>query len=404
MSEAPSVAFAGSSGVEPVSALPAALAAELGLRRSQWVALGVRGSRLAQWTRAELPAGLRAVVVLLTANDARPTAERVREVDARLRRFCPVVVWLPPLPYPAGSRAEGRDALMREALAGAGVVWVERAIRIEPEEWSADRVHPTVAGFRSYARQVGPALRGRLHEALASAAAPAGVAGEIGRVRTARGRWLPLTSVDAVWLARAIVGEGGTEADALAIASTMVRRWAVLRDADASSPFGALTDLVVGRFAGADPYDGAGAGREVALRGYSQPVAVQWRDVDDHERAERRRRVRELPWDAIEEWRRLAVLRVLTGRIPLAAPAAVHFAAPAVVAAGLERHEDWRRVHVDGARNEFVSVAASRGAAEPVVIGTDGRAAAAADRSVAVPLGIGVAVALGAALVVRAWV
>lgn len=400
MSEAPSVAFVGSSGLEPVSALPAALAAELGLRRSQWVALGVRGSRLAQWTRAELPAGLRTVVVLLTANDPHPTAESVRDVDARLRRFCPVVVWLPPLPYPEGSRAHGRDALMREALTVAGVVWVERAIRIEPEEWSADRIHPTVAGFQSYARQVGPGLLRRVHEALVTAVATAPMASEIGRVHTARGHRLPLTSVDAVWLARAVAGEGGTEADALAIASTMVRRWAVLRDADGSSPFGALTDLVVGRFVGADPYDGAG--REVALRGYSQPVSVQWRDDDDRERAERRRRVRELPWDAVEEWRRLAVLRVLTGRVPLAAPAAVHFAAPEVVAAGLERHTDWRRVPVEGARNEFVSVAASRGAAEPVVFGTDGRAASTHD-SAAIPLGIGVAVALGAVLVVRAW-
>jgi hypothetical protein len=235
VSEAPSIVFAGSSSVEPSSPLPAALAAELALRPSQWVARGIRGSRLAQWTRPSLPSGLRAIVVLLTANDPHPTAAEVRQVDVALRAFAPIVVWLPPLPYPERSRAAGRDALMRAALAGAGVAWVDRSMRIEPARWAPDRVHLTAAGYRDYARQVGAELAVRLSIAL----------DRIGYVHTGRGHRLPLTSVDAVWLARAIVGEGGTEIDAMAIASTMVRRWALLRDAEASSPFRTLTDLVV---------------------------------------------------------------------------------------------------------------------------------------------------------------
>jgi hypothetical protein len=394
VSEAPSIVFAGSSSVEPSSPLPAALAAELALRPSQWVARGIRGSRLAQWTQPALPPGLRAIVVLLTANDPHPTAAEVCQVDAALRAFAPIVVWLPPLPYPERSRAAGRDAVMRAALAGAGVVWVDRPIRIEPARWAPDRVHLTAAGTRDYARQVGAELAVRLSIAL----------DRIGHARTERGHRPPLSSVDAVWLARAIVGEGGIEADALAIASTMVRRWALLRDADASSPFRTLTDLIVGRFAGADPYDGDG--REVVLRGYSQPVAVQWRQPSDAAADARRRRIRELPWDAIEPWRRSAVLQVLTGRVPLAARPAVHFAAPDIVAAGLARHDDWRRVIVEGAQNAFVSTAAARRAAEPAVVGADRVSRALSSDAarwspVLLTSCVALAVGLGVAIVVR---
>ena len=362
MSAVPWLAFAGSSAVEPGSPLPAALAAELGLREHEWVAAGIRGSRLRRWARPELPAGLRAIVVLLTANDAHPTAAAVREVDAALRALAPVVVWLPPMPFTDASPAAGRDARMRAALAGAGVAWVDRPIRIEPDQWAPDRVHLTRAGYRAYARQVGADLARRV--SLPSSA------GLLGHVQTAGGRRLPLSSLDAVWLARALVGEGGTAADAIAISSTMVRRWAMLRDASASSPFGTLADLVVGRFDGPDPHEGDGRG--VELRGYSQPVAVQWRGRG----VERRRRIRQLGWDDIEPWRRTAVLRVLTGRVALSAPAAVHFAAPEVVARQLRRHPDWQRVPVSGARNEFASVPQSRLMHEPVVVGTDGRSSA----------------------------
>ncbi len=363
--------------MEPGSPLPAALAAELGLRDEEWVALGIRGSRLARWTRPSLPSGLRAIVVLLTANDPNPTARTVLEVDAALRAFVPAVVWLPPPPYPAGSPVHGRDRLMRAALTRAGVAWIDRSLRFEPAEWAPDQVHLTLAGYRAYARQVAPELWARLDRAL----------GRVGRLLTPRGLRLPLSSLDAVWLARAVVGEGGTEVDAAAIASTMVRRWALLRDTNPRSPFRTLTDLVVGRFAGPDPYEGAG--REVSVRGYSQPVAVQWRTGE----VARRRRVRELAWDAIELSKRRAVLGVLTGARALTAPAAVHFAAPAVVTERLPHHEGWRRVPVHGASNVFVSTAASRRVSEPLVVGI---APPSSRVAWAVFLVAGAAVALGA--------
>ena len=65
--------------------------------------------------------------------------------------------------------------------------------------------------------------------------------------------------------------------NAYAIASTMVRRWALLRDADPRSPFRSRTDLVVGRVVGPTPTT---ARAEVALRGYSQPVPVRWRTAE----------------------------------------------------------------------------------------------------------------------------
>lgn len=149
----------------------------------------------------------------------------------------------------------------------------------------------------------------------------------------------------------------------------MLRRWALLRDASASSPFRTLTDLVVGRFAGANPYEGEG--REVELRGYSQPVAVQWRGSGA--RADRRRRMRTMAWGEIETWRRTAVLRVLTGRVALTAWPAVHFAARNLVERRLSEHPDWRIVDVPGARNVYVSVGRSRRYRDPLVFGADGR-------------------------------
>lgn len=356
MSEAPTVAFVGSSSMEPSSPLPAALAAELGLRPGQWVALGRRGSRLADWTRASLPSGLRAIVVLLTANDARPTSAAVREVDRALRTHAPSVVWLPPFHYRAGSPVSGRDAAMRAALEASGVTWLSEPTDLAPSVWAHDGVHLTAAGYRAYARQVAGGLR--------RATAPA--ARVIGVLHTGGGKRLPLTSLDALWLARALVGEGGGEADAMAITSTMLRRWALLQDAQRSSPFRTLTDLVVGRFVGADPYDGEG--REVAVRGYSQPVAVQWRSAD----VPRRRRIRELGWSDIEPWRREIVIRLLTGAVSLVARPAVHFAAPRLVREGLERRAgDWQHVPVTGAANRFISTQSSRRAIEPTAVALD---------------------------------
>ena len=365
------VAFVGSSSVEPNSPLPAALAVELGLG-SDWVALGRRGSRLRQWTAPELPSDVRAAVVMIVGNDPRPTAEGVRAVNAALRRLVPTVVWIPPPPYPSDSRIAGRDRRMREALAASGAAWVDVPIAMGPELFSPDRIHPTRAGYRSYARQVGPRLWERLLERPAPARPRLELPsrpGVIGCVFGAGGARLPLTSEDALWLARACVGEGGGEADTHAVASTMLRRWVMLRETSTSSPFGSLTDLVVGRYAGPDPHEGQG--REVALRGYSQPVAVQWRARGEH--TERRRRVRTLSWAEIEPQRRAAVLRILTGREALSAWPAVHFAARGLVERRLPEHPGWRVVDVPGARNVFVSTSRSRLYRDPVVVGADGR-------------------------------
>lgn len=439
------VAFAGSSSVAPGSPLPAALAAELGLGADDWIALGRRSARLRDWTRPVWPvwpAGLRAdaIVVLLTGNDSHPSADEVTEVDRALRGRAPVVVWLPPLPYPAGSSVAGRDRRMRAALAEARVARVTTTVVLEAAHWGRDQAHLTAAGYRAYARQVRSALRQALDARAAppptappspatpppppalpptprpemtpppSPAVPSlpGPSGSIGTLITVRGTRLSLTSTDALWMARALAGEGGGEADAYAVTSTMLRRWAMLWDGGTRS-FGSLTDLVVGRFRGASPYEGDTG--EVVLRGYSQPVAVQWR-TKTGDRAERRRRIRSLAWDAIEPWRRQAVLRLFTGRAALTAPGAVHFAERSLVESRLRTNPGWQIVPVPGGANVFVSVSGSRGR-EPRVIGADQAAArtplealrAAVDRGVRSPvpaLAVGATVAAVAAIALLA--
>src|SRR5688500_9546627 len=90
------VAFVGSSSVSRGSALPAAIAGELGLASGDWIALGRDSARLAEWTAPEWPADLSAgaIVDLLTGNDARPRAAAVTAVDRALRERAPIVVWL----------------------------------------------------------------------------------------------------------------------------------------------------------------------------------------------------------------------------------------------------------------------------------------------------------------------
>lgn len=368
------VAFVGSSAVEPGSLLPGAIARELGLLRPDWETFGVRGSRIAQWTDPELPPGLRALVVLLTANDPRPQASDIRAVDAALRRFAPLVVWLPPMPYVVTSRVAGRNLLMRAALAASGVSWVDVPVVLEPRHWAPDEVHLTRAGYGEYARQVSPMLWGRLAgrpSPRARPSTPAAAGTSIGQVLTSGGLRLTVTSEDALWLARACAGEGGGEADARAVTSTMVRRWTMLRDASSRSPFHTLSDLVVGRFVGDWPYEGEG--RAVELRGYSQPVSVQYRGPGS--RAARRLRYRTMGWVDISLWRRTAVLRVLTGRAALTARSSVHFAARALVERRLPEHPDWGVVSVPGASNVYVSTGHSRSYRDPVVFGADGRRA-----------------------------
>lgn len=359
------VVFVGSSSVSASSPLPGALATELGLARGASTAQGRVGSRLALWTRPPWPAGLTtdAIVVLLTGNDARPTAASVAAVDHALRERSPIVVWLPPLPYRAGSSAAGRDRRMREAIAAAGVAHLAIDVELAAQHWARDRVHLTRAGYHAYAREVAVALRAALAvEPIATAPAPVADA-PLGRLVTPQGAELPLLGLDALWMARALAGEGGPGPDAYAITSAMLRRWAMLWDGG-ERRFGALADLLVGRFRGASPYD-ADAG-EVELRGYSQPIAVQWR-TRRGERAERRRQIRSLGWEAIEPWRREAVLRLFTGQAPLVAPGAVHFAARSLVERQVAIHPGWRVVRVPGAAHAFVSLGASRGR-EPHVL------------------------------------
>ena len=384
------VAFTGSSSMESTAPLPALLAGELGLGEGEWIALGVRGSGLAHWGRpATWPSDLRpeAIVMLLPgANDGAPSAERVTAADRALRAHAPVVIWLPPFPYPEGSRVRGHDARMREALAAARVVRVELPIRLSASAWAADRVHLTRAGYRAYAAEVAPslaqalALRAPSMPAImppASTPAPAITppspalvrpGTQIGTLITGRGAHLPLTSTDALWMARALTGEGGREPDALAITSTMLRRWALLWDASQRT-FRTLTDLVVGRLRGATPYDGDEG--EVELRGYSQPGAVQWRTQGSADARGRRARIRSLAWDAIDPVRRQAILRLFTGRAALTAQTAVHFAERSLVERRLREHTDWQIVPVPGALNVFVSAPQSRSMREPRVLGAD---------------------------------
>ena len=358
------IVFAGSSSMAPGSPLPEALARALGVPAGAWIALGRDGARLRDWIEPTWPEGLRAsaIVMLLTGNDLGPRADDVRAVDQALRARAPIVVWLPPLPYPAGSPVHGRDRRMRDALSLAGVARVELAVALSPGHFAPDRVHLTRGGYDAFARQLAPALRQALGVREALASAP-----PMGWLVTPRGERLPLTSTDALWMARALEGEGGGEADARAITSTMLRRWALLLDGGERA-FGTLTDLVVGRLRGPDPYDAERG--EVALRGYSQPVAVQWR-AEAGERGARRARIRSLAWDAIAPVRRRAGLELVTGRAPLTAAPAIPVAERSVVERRMREFAGWRLVAVPGAANVFVSTESSRRMREPIVLGAD---------------------------------
>ncbi len=180
---------------------------------------------------------------------------------------------------------------------------------------------------------------------------------ELGRLEGARVR-LVLTTDDALWCARMVVGEAGEDAaasdEAAALVSTMLRRYAVINDArlarGASELWGSLAVLLTGT---------------ESTRGYSQPVSVYWSTRGDDARLARRARIRSLEWSAVPLSIRQTVLDVLSGTRPLIAAPAVHFAAAAVVRAQLGA--DAVRVPVRGASNWFTSGAESRKAPEPVV-------------------------------------
>lgn len=188
---------------------------------------------------------------------------------------------------------------------------------------------------------------------------------------------LTLTETDALWLARAIVGEEGRPADggasvtrgqALAIASTMLRRWAAVnadRQRRGQGPaWRTLTALLAGDD---DPTDG----RSQPRTGYSNPVQEWLRNTGTEAERARRAQVAGMAWDEVAEPVRRAVLDILSGRQPLteSGSGAVHFAAPRVVAEKLARNPDWKRVPAPS-KNWLVSDSIGRALrCDPVVRG-----------------------------------
>lgn len=171
--------------------------------------------------------------------------------------------------------------------------------------------------------------------------------GPIASMRTSGGLDLELTPNDALWMARAIMGEGPRDADL--VTATMLRRWAFVRDQRAAS-WPSLTAMVVGT--------------ESNPRGYSQPVSVYWRTRGPEARQRRRARIRSLTWEQCDEDVRRTVLEMFTGARELVAPGAVHFADGAVTGRRL-REEPGRWFVVARRRNTFLAVPGSRSYADP---------------------------------------
>ena len=275
------VVFCGSSSVEPTSPLPPALAAELGLA-GDWRALGVRSSRLRDWTTPPWPAGLTAdaIVVLLTGNDAHPRADAVARVDQALHR------------HALGRRLAPSPALpLRLARGGAGPADARRA-RGGARRARGDERSPRVE--RLGARSGAPdARRIPLLRAPGRARAPYGAlaCGSRRSARRARpsGRSSPRAARTFRSRARTrfgwralLTGEGGGEADAQAITSTMLRRLALLWDSG-NRHFHSLADLVVGRFQGP-----TAVRRGQRRRGAARLLAAGRRPVAERERRARR--------------------------------------------------------------------------------------------------------------------
>lgn len=179
----------------------------------------------------------------------------------------------------------------------------------------------------------------------------------VGTMRTPGGLQLDLTDHDALWLARAVMGEGVS--DVRDIVSTMLRRWSWVSDQSGRPVWATLTELVVGRYESeAVAGEVLGESGSVAKRGYSQPVSVQWRNRGTDADKARRLRHRTRVWSQIPNAVRSAVYRTLSGELPLTSPGAVHFADSRVSAARLRSNPIWRVVH--RGRNWFLSVGASR--------------------------------------------
>jgi hypothetical protein len=173
----------------------------------------------------------------------------------------------------------------------------------------------------------------------------------LGVLRSVGGLEWDLTEDDALWLARAIVGE--SIADAAAVASTMLRRLAYV--SDRQNPPARLWPSLAFLLRG-----------DEERRGYSQPVSVYWSTRGSASAQARRARISSMSWDEIPPSVRDVVLGMLTGRMPLVVPGAVHFAAPAEAARFLENTPGSARV--GGGRNWFLSMPGSR-RYEPQIIG-----------------------------------
>ena len=127
---------------------------------------------------------------------------------------------------------------------------------------------------------------------------------------------LPLTDEDRVWAGRMLLGEEGARASMaayVAVLSTMIRRWMQVQERNGQTFWPSFTRLLIGTPEGA--------------KGYSQPIAHQWRYEGSPEQIERRRRVRDATWEDLPLNIRLAVDHVFLGN-PLQpeSSGAIHFA------------------------------------------------------------------------------
>lgn len=178
----------------------------------------------------------------------------------------------------------------------------------------------------------------------------------LGTLETPRGQTLALTGDDALWLARALVGEAGPDAadgpEGLAIASTMLRRWSVVNDARAARGQPALWPTFA-----------------ALLMAYCQPINPDWARRGSPEQQARRARITSMPWSDIPPRIRELALGVLSGRERLTARPAVDFAAASLVEDRVRGNALLARVTVPGAHNAFMSDSQSRAAREPRVRG-----------------------------------
>jgi hypothetical protein len=130
--------------------------------RSDLSVHGEVGWTVRRWLRAgnaaSLVRGADAVLVHLGGNASTHRAEEVQRLDAQLRSAVRDVRWIPPPPYPAGSRAHGRDVSMMRAMREAGVRIVDIDWRLTRNDFAGDLIHLNRGGASRWAGQVARAL------------------------------------------------------------------------------------------------------------------------------------------------------------------------------------------------------------------------------------------------------